>query len=82
MQLIMNLIQKFNLPDNKKLKNIANFFLYIAGPLGTLYILYLRNKKILSADETIDFLAAWASLVGGFKLATKFSSKENTNITQ
>jgi hypothetical protein len=76
----MNLLKQFKAPDNKLLASIANIFLYIGGPIGTLYILYLRWKKIISADEAVDFLAAWASLVGGFKFLTKLSGKnENKN---
>lgn len=77
----MNPMHMFNMPDNKKLASIANFFLYIAGPLGTIFVLYLRWKKILSADESVDFLAAWASLIGGFKLATKFTKPNDNNQT-
>ncbi len=75
----MNLLQKFRAPDNKTLASIANAVLYLGGPLGTIYILYLRWKKIISADEAVDFLAAWASLVGGFKFITKLSSKDSIN---
>lgn len=78
----MNLIEQFKAPDNKVLASIANIFLYLGGPLGTLYILYLRWKKIISADEAVDFLAAWASLVGGFKFLTKLSSKDNNSQIQ
>lgn len=78
----MNLKQKFNSPDNPILALIANIFLYIGGPLGTLYILYLRWKKIISGDEAVDFLAAWASLIGGFKFLTKLSLKNENSIPE
>lgn len=69
--------EKFKAPDNKQLAAIANFMLYIAAPAGTIVILILRAKNKIDSDTATDLLAAWASLVGGFKLATKFSSKDN-----
>jgi hypothetical protein len=68
------LLEKFKAPDNKLLSAIANSLLYIAAPLGTIGILILKSKGIIDAETSTELIAAWASLVGSFKLMTKFSS--------
>lgn len=73
----MNLLEKFKAPDDKKLAAIANVLLYIAGPLGTFAILILRMKKIISADDATELTAAWATLIGTFKLLTKFTKNKD-----
>jgi len=67
------ILERFSAPDNKKLSAIANLMLYIAAPLGTILILILRIRNKIDADIATDLIAAWVSLIGGFKLATKFS---------
>ena len=69
------LLEKFRAPDDKKLAKIANGLLYIAGPIGTLAIIILRAKGKIEADIATDLIAAWASVIGGFKLMTKFTEE-------
>ena len=71
----MNLLQKFRAQDNKILASIANIFLYLGGPVGTMVILILKAKNIVSADESTELIAAWVSVVGGFKFITKFTKE-------
>jgi len=68
--------EKFKAPDNKTLATIANGLLYIAAPLGTIVILILRANNVLDADIATELIVAWTSLIGGFKLMTKFTTKE------
>lgn len=70
----MNLIKQFSAPDNKVLAAIANVMLYIAGPLGTFAIMLARILKKIDADTATELTTAWVSLIGAFKLITKFST--------
>jgi hypothetical protein len=70
------ILEKFQAPDNKKLAAIANVLLYIAAPLGTLVVIVLRAKGKVDADTATDLIAAWGALIGGFKLATKFTENK------
>lgn len=78
----MKILEKFNAPDNKTLSKIANVLLYIAGPIGTLTIFILKLKKILTPDEAFELTGIWASVVGSFKLLTKFSTEAPTTSAQ
>ncbi len=74
----MKILDRFKAPDNKQLAAIANVMLYVAGPIGTFAILIIRMKRIISADDATELTAAWATLIGTFKLLTKFTKpKEN-----
>ena len=70
------LLEKFKAPDNKKLAAIANSLLYIAAPLGTIVIIVLRVKNIIDSDTATELTVAYTSLIGGFKLMTKFSENK------
>ena len=71
--------EKFKAPDNKKLSAIANTLLYIAGPLGTAAIILARFKGLINSDEAFEYIATWASAIGGFKLSTKFTEDAGEN---